>query len=137
MADACERSPAQNSKRSGVRQAPIDALSADLVFAVAACGGGADPEAPASRLEVGPQSALLIGAGASRSLNAQRFDAAGTPVSDAGGTSRAVAAVGSARTTATSVALRSTTGPADPRTSPPAEAGPARIQQGVNTVERR
>ena len=80
-----------------------------LVFAVTACGGGgADREAPASRLEVGPQSALLIGAGASRSLNAQRFDAAGTPVSDAGGTSRAVAAVGSARTTATSVALRST-----------------------------
>lgn len=94
-----------------------------LVFAVTACGGGgADPEAPASRLEVGPQSALLIGAGASRSLDAHLFDAAGTPVSgavvwsssdprvvsvDASGTVRAVAAVGSARITATSGALQS------------------------------
>ena len=94
-----------------------------LAFLLVACGGGSESEAPASRIEVGPQGALLVGSGATRSLTAQLFDAAGTPVSgsvvwsssdpaivtiDTNGTLRAVAAVGTARITAAVGALKST-----------------------------
>lgn len=92
-----------------------------LAFLLVACGGGSESEAPASRIEVGPQGALLVGSGATRSLTAQLFDAAGTPVSgsvvwsssdpaivtvDTNGTLRAVA-VGTARITAAVGALKS------------------------------
>ena len=98
-------------------------LSLFLAFLLVACGGGSENKAPVSRIEVGPQGALLAGLGATRSLTAQLFDAAGTPVSgsvvwsssdpaivtvDTNGTLRAVAAVGTARITAAVGALQST-----------------------------
>ena len=99
------------------------ALMALLTALLSACGGGSESQAPVSRIEVGPQGALLAGLGATRSLTAHLFDAAGTPISgsvvwsssdpaivtvDTNGTLRAVAAVGTARITAAVGALQST-----------------------------
>ena len=100
------------------------ALTALLAALLSACGGGgSESKAPVSRIEVGPQGALLAGLGATRSLTAQLFDAAGTPVLgsvvwsssdpaivtvDTNGTLRAVAAVGTVRITAAVGALQST-----------------------------
>jgi hypothetical protein len=67
-----------------------------LVLALAACGGGggsdAGSPATASRIEAGPAAVLLGGSGASRTLSAQLFDAAGAPGARSMSTSMRVSA---------------------------------------------